>query len=162
MGDEEYEFDQELLLAVVETLIPGRNVDVGQDIGAGMPAASHLEEFREIPNAEVAWIYGPLLELLREQEAHWDGGSFASMDLVAREAVLRQIESAQPTLLRGVMLQTVIRYYRTEAASVALGLEARPPFPQGYAVEETDCSLLDPVREMKPIYRLIPVKEEEK
>jgi hypothetical protein len=35
----------------------------------------------------------------------------------------------------------------------ALGLEARPPHPAGYAIEPNDLSLLDPVRRRAELYR---------
>ena len=34
-----------------------------------------------------------------------------------------------------------------------LGLEARPPHPGGYSLKETDWALLDPVKQMDPLYR---------
>jgi hypothetical protein len=36
---------------------------------------------------------------------------------------------------------------------IALGIEARPPFPKGNEVTSGDLSLLNPVRERKQIYR---------
>jgi hypothetical protein len=41
-------------------------------------------------------------------------------------------------------------YYRDDRVMVSLGLEARPPFPKGYVLEQGDWSLLDPVRARKP------------
>jgi hypothetical protein len=32
-------------------------------------------------------------------------------------------------------------------------MEARPPFPQGFSVEQGDWSLLDPVRARAPMWR---------
>jgi hypothetical protein len=44
-------------------------------------------------------------------------------------------------------------YYQDDQVVVALGMEARPPFPKGNVVEPGDLSLLDPVRARKQIYR---------
>ena len=38
----------------------------------------------------------------------------------------------------------------------SLGMEARPPFPKGYEVEQGDWSLLDPVRARPKMYREVP------
>lgn len=46
-------------------------------------------------------------------------------------------------------------YYRDERVMTSLGMDARAPFPTGFDVEQGDWSLLDPVRAMKPIYRLV-------
>ncbi|WP_299731925.1 hypothetical protein [uncultured Tateyamaria sp.] len=46
-------------------------------------------------------------------------------------------------------------YYRDDRVLTSLGLEARPPFPKGFEVDQGDWSLLDPVRAMVPIYRAV-------
>jgi hypothetical protein len=56
------------------------------------------------------------------------------------------------------ILQTITAecYYRDPRVLRALGLVPRPPFPLGHQVEESDWSLLDPVRAMKPVWREVP------
>ena len=44
-------------------------------------------------------------------------------------------------------------YYRDDRVLRALGHEARPPFPKGYAVEQGDWSLVDAVRSRAPFWR---------
>jgi hypothetical protein len=44
-------------------------------------------------------------------------------------------------------------YYRDDRVLLALGLEARSPFPKGYTVEQGDWSLLDAVRGREPFWR---------
>jgi hypothetical protein len=48
---------------------------------------------------------------------------------------------------------TVQCYYRDDRVMRSLGMEVRPPFPQGFEVERGDWSLLDPVRSRPPLYR---------
>lgn len=48
---------------------------------------------------------------------------------------------------------TVQCYYRDDRVMQALDMEARPPHPQGYEVEQGDWALLQPVRERGQIYR---------
>jgi len=45
-------------------------------------------------------------------------------------------------------------YYRDDRIMRSLGMEARPPFPLGHTVEESDWSLLDRVKKMGKKYRL--------
>ncbi len=56
---------------------------------------------------------------------------------------------AAATLVR-VVLQC---YYRDDRVLRSLGLELRAPFPQGYALEQGDWSLLDPVKARSPSLR---------
>ena len=53
------------------------------------------------------------------------------------------------------ILQTITAecYYRDPRVLRALGLAPRPPFPLGHQVEDSDWSLLDPVKGMRPIWR---------
>ena len=44
-------------------------------------------------------------------------------------------------------------YYQNDGVLEAIGLEARPPFPQGYILEDGDLMLLEPVYERGKIYR---------
>ena len=44
-------------------------------------------------------------------------------------------------------------YYRDDRVLLALGLEARAPFPKGYTLEQGDWSLLDAVRHRPPLWR---------
>jgi hypothetical protein len=81
------------------------------------------------------------------------GAGFADMDEAGAEAVagavLRREDRAAVALGR-VVLQC---YYRDDRVLVALGLEARAPFPKGYTVEQGDWSLLDVVRERPALWR---------
>jgi len=43
--------------------------------------------------------------------------------------------------------------YRDDRVLLALGMEARPPFPHGYTLEQGDWSLLDAVRKRLPFWR---------
>jgi hypothetical protein len=81
------------------------------------------------------------------------GAPLAELDTARREAVAREFRSAgglaAATLIR-VVLQC---YYRDDRVMRSLGLELRPPFPKGYALEQGDWSLLDPVKARAPMWR---------
>lgn len=44
-------------------------------------------------------------------------------------------------------------YYRDDRVMRVIGMEPRAPYPKGYAIEQGDWSLLDPVRARGKIYR---------
>jgi len=81
------------------------------------------------------------------------GGPLAALDPARREAVGRALRAqggaAVATLTR-VVLQC---YYRDDRVVRSLGLEPRPPYPQGHVLEDGDWSLLDPVRARPPLWR---------
>jgi hypothetical protein len=95
---------------------------------------------------------GPVREALDEL-ALLAGRPLADLDPARREAValeLRANGGAAVATLTRVVLQC---YYRDDRVVRSLGLEPRPPYPQGHVLEEGDWSLLDPVRARPPMWR---------
>jgi hypothetical protein len=81
------------------------------------------------------------------------GGPFAVLDTTRRREVAAKLR-AEGGAVVGVLTRLVLLcYYRDDRVMVSLGLEARPPFPRGYVLEQGDWSLLDPVRVRKPFWR---------
>jgi hypothetical protein len=81
------------------------------------------------------------------------GKPLAALDADRREAVAKEFRAtggAPAATLTRVVLQC---YYRDDRVLRSLGLELRPPFPQGYALEQGDWSLLDPVKKRPPTLR---------
>ena len=81
------------------------------------------------------------------------GKPLAALDADRREAVAKEFRA-----LGGVPAATLTRvvlqcYYRDDRVLRSLGLELRPPFPQGYVLEQGDWSLLDPVKNRPPSLR---------
>jgi hypothetical protein len=122
-----------------------------------------------VPGADDAAIQADILatlgrdtELVREaldHLAHLAGMPLANLGEIAREAVARQFRAsggaAAATLTR-VVLQC---YYRDDCVLRSLGLELRPPFPQGYALEQGDWTLLAPVRARPSMWRRAPSRK---
>lgn len=48
---------------------------------------------------------------------------------------------------------TVQNYYSDDRVMRSLGMESRPPFPDGYSLDQGDWSLLDPVRQRAEFFR---------
>jgi hypothetical protein len=95
---------------------------------------------------------GPVCEAL-DRLARLAGAPLAGLDPARREAAAMALRAqggaAVATLVR-VVLQC---YYRDDRVVRSLGLEPRPPYPQGHVLEDGDWSLLDPVRVRPPFWR---------
>ena len=130
--------------------------------GMMIPAS---EEYH-VPGADDAAIQADILATLgRDTEmvgaaldhlARLAGMPLADIGESAREQIARQFRAsggaAAATLIR-VVLQC---YYRDDRVLRSLGLELRPPFPKGYALEQGDWSLLDPVKVRASMWRRVP------
>jgi hypothetical protein len=84
------------------------------------------------------------------------GTPLAQLDQARRDAVAKEFRTtggtAAATLIR-VVLQC---YYRDDRVLRSLGLELRPPFPKGHALEQGDWSLLEPVKARPSMWRRAP------
>ena len=74
------------------------------------------------------------------------GAGFIELDSGARQAVVDAMRADDPAFLRALAMHTVTCYYQDDRVLAAIGLEARPPFPNGYEVVAGDTDLLEPVR----------------
>ena len=85
--------------------------------------------------------------------AEHSGKAFARLTVSDRDRVMDDIRGAEPDFLKDLALATTTCYYQDDRVLLALGMEARPPFPKGYEVVSGDLSLLDPVRKRGKVYR---------
>jgi hypothetical protein len=95
------------------------------------------------------------LEALESLAQSQHNKGFADLDAGKREAValaFREAERPAATLAEQLVAQC---YYRDDRVVASLGMELRPPMPDGYKVEEGDWSLLDKVRARAPFHRPI-------
>ncbi len=67
--------------------------------------------------------------------------------------MLNEAGAKAPLFLPSLIGRTFVGYYQDARVRGALRLETRPPYPDGYEVEPTDFSILDPVRERDPFFR---------
>jgi hypothetical protein len=84
------------------------------------------------------------------------GGPLAELDETGRNSVATKFRAsggAAAAALTRVVLQC---YYRDDRVLHSLGLELRPPFPNGYTLEQGDWSLLDTVKARSPMWRRVP------
>ena len=81
------------------------------------------------------------------------GGPFSGLDRDRREALINDYAKSGGAAAATLGRVVVGAYYRDDRVLLALGLEARAPFPKGYTLEQGDWSLLDAVRHRPPLWR---------
>jgi len=81
------------------------------------------------------------------------GLPFADLAVEERGGLAQRLREEQPALATALVAAVVRCYYRDDRVMRSLGMEPRPPFPEGFEVEQGDWSLLEPVRSRGRIYR---------
>jgi hypothetical protein len=81
------------------------------------------------------------------------GRGFLEIDDAQRLALANALRARDPGFLAEFALETVTCYYQDPRVLEAIGVEPRPPAPQGYQVVAGDLELLAPVRRRGPIWR---------
>jgi hypothetical protein len=117
----------------------------------GVPGADDPAILDDIANS-----LGRDLPLVREALAAIaakSGGAFAGMDRDRREALINDYYASGGAAAASLGRVILGAYYRDDRVLLALGLEARAPFPKGYTLEQGDWSLLDAVRHRPPFWR---------
>lgn len=78
---------------------------------------------------------------------------FAKLSQVQREDTVATFRRSQPLAAGLVSALTFQCYYRDDRVMRSLAMDARPPYPKGFDVDQGDWSLLDPVRNRKTFWR---------
>lgn len=123
------------------------------DAGFGVPGADDPQ----ILAAAVALLAPRAAEIERALR-HLDDlaeGGFAAAPPATRVAVAERALRARAPGFPILMTLLLQAYYQDDRVMQSLGMELRPPFPQGYEVPEGDWSLLDPVRARPPFWRRV-------
>lgn len=93
------------------------------------------------------------LTTLEEMSKETCGAGFADLSTEQRSGVVDAFREAHSGVANLIANLTTQCYYRDDRIMIALGMETRPPHPEGYVVEQGDWSLLDPVRKRAAFYR---------
>lgn len=140
------ETERRLLASVLDEIIPPR--DDGKVPGAGqLGVARHVEEtLRNLPDLSqlIAQGLSDLEALARSR----NGSGFATLPRPEKLELLREQAFVLP-----LTFHACAGYYQDSRVVEALGLETRPPHPEGYPVEESDLTLLEAVRRRPKLYR---------
>ena len=122
-----------------------------------MPGAGQMAALlRDIAGARTAVpALRKHLDTLDREALAQCGVAFAALDEARGILLLDELGKRDPTLQQ-LILETVTCYYQQDRVLEGLGMEARPPYPKGYQVEQGDLSLLNPVIARGKIYREVP------
>ncbi len=141
------------LRKIAGTMVPA-------DAVLGMPGADDPAILDDIVRST-----GRDLPLVREALvaiAAKSGGAFAEMDQDTREGLIKDWYASGGAAAIALGRVILGAYYRDDRVLLALGHEARAPFPKGYVLEQGDWSLLDVVRDRQPFWRddrVVPIED---
>lgn len=144
---------------MTDTLSPGQARALRRLAGMMIPASA---EFR-VPSADDDLIFADILRSFGPDGAHVRavlddlderaGGSFADLPAETARAVAERARTAGGTSLMFLSRIILGCYYRDDRVMRSLHMEIRPPFPQGFEIEQGDWSMLEQVRKRGRIWR---------
>lgn len=132
--------DHDLLCAILDLLIPPR-------ADGRLPGAGALGLAPQV-GADLAADprFGPVVEAglaaVRDAAAAQHPGGFTALEPDERLALFEELLPAHPALVPGLTYQLYLAYYQHPTVLAGLDEPARPPFPEGYEIEQTDPELL--------------------
>ena len=90
--------------------------------------------------------YGPIVEFglaaLQNTARERDPAGFLALASDERLAIFEAQLEKHPALMRGLMHHLNLAYYSHPTVLAGLDQPVRPPFPEGYEIEQTDPALL--------------------
>jgi hypothetical protein len=138
--------ERRALACVLDAIIPP-SAD-GRMPGAGAAGiGAHVEGvLRTLPDLHAMVVEG-LHELDTQARQQYDR-AFVAMGESERAALV-----AMQGFSYALVPHAYVGYYQQDRVLEAIGMEPRPPHPEGYAVPPSDLSLLDPVKARGARYR---------
>ena len=154
MSDEGRDFtaeQEDVLRALLDEVIPPS--PDGRLPGAGaLDLIGHVARtVRQTPMLAPVVEYG--LSAIAELAGTRSPDGWAGLSRAARSALLAEFAAGDQLFMPALLFLAYSGYYQHPRVVEALGLEARPPHPKGYAMEAFDTTLLDAVRRRGKIYR---------
>ncbi len=111
----------------------------------------------QVPGANDDLIFQDLLQQTRADIAAVQSGIQFAQDVTIDQE--QPLDTSAIAILQGkpelaVIVSMVAQvYYRDDRVMQSIGMEPRPPFPQGYEVPQGDWSMLEPVQQRGKIWR---------
>jgi hypothetical protein len=93
------------------------------------------------------------LKALEDLSMDRHGRTFAALGEEDKAALLTEFGVSHPMFIPTLFGMTLSSYYQDDRVLASLDKEARPPYPEGFEVEQGDWSLLDPVKRRASFYR---------
>lgn len=142
---------KQTLVAVLDRVVPPS--EDGRLPGAGEIGLADVFEAKLEADPVLAGLLRVGLEGVEEIATRKGGAGFTTLSEEEQVAALEELEQSQPAFMPTIVFHTYTGYYEHPRVLVGLGLEARPPYPKGYELEQGDLTLLDAVRGREGLYR---------
>ena len=147
--DDAYTFsaDEEHMLMHLLDVIPPNGDRELPGAGALGLTNSIARTVQQTPMVRPVVEYGlsTLAELARKRKP----AGFAGLSAQEAKEVWEEFAATDQFFLPAFLFLVYSSYYQHPRVVEALGLEARAPHPKGHTMEESDWTLLDPVRERR-------------
>jgi hypothetical protein len=118
---------------------------------SGLPGADDDAIFADIARS-LGRDTGQVRDALAWLDTHC-GGRFSTAAANVREQAVTRLRAEGGARLQALHRVVPQCYHRDDRVMRAFGMEPRPPFPQGFEVEQGDWSLLVPVRARPKLFR---------
>jgi hypothetical protein len=144
---ENFNAEQErALIALLNLIIP-----TSED--GKMPSAANVDFFAYIHNENhFSWIRDGLLSICEESYNKY-GREFSILSSSVQTQLVSKLRRRFFRFFSSLSSLVMQCYYQHDHVLEAIGIEVRPPFPQGYLVKEGDFTLLESVYERGKVYR---------
>jgi Gluconate 2-dehydrogenase subunit 3 len=140
---------RELLHGVLNRIIPASDAFPGAgDLGVVAYLDSVIGR-----SAELRWLFSRGVTQIDITSQELYAQAFGNLSDDQKDAVLRRVEATCAEFFAALVTHAYSGYYSHPAIIRLLGMDVRPPQPRGYELEPLDLSLLDRVRQRKPLYR---------
>lgn len=136
----------DLLNVMLETLIPASPE-------RGLPSAAKVGFLQFATTKGILPKMELVLQSLQQQARERHAADFAALVPALRLQLLTDRTSPQAAAQSEMQTYLLQCYYQNPVVVVAIGMESRAPFPEGYHVEEGDLLLLEPVSLRGKLYR---------
>lgn len=138
--------DRHGLGALLDVLIP-------PPASGAKPAGSAMDLVGYVERAGISdEILAGVRRFLHEYGVR-EGVAFLQIPAAERQPLVKVWERKQGAFFRTFIKHVMHCYYQDPRVLGAIGVEPRPPFPDGYVVPEGDLTLLEPVFERGRVYR---------
>ena len=118
-----------------------------------IPGAADVGFLAYIHNENsLLWIREGLINIIEESHNKY-GQELSSLSGFEQTQFIDKMRWRFLQFFNRLTTQVIQCYYQHDDVLEAIGLEARPPFPHGYLLEEGDLTLLEPVYLRGKIYR---------
>lgn len=137
---------EKTLISLLKLMIPANN-------DLKIPGAADIDFISYLRNKQlVSWAQDGLIALVRESKSRY-GEEFSALQILDQIKFVKNLRGTLQQFFSKLGTHVIQCYYQDDKVLCAIGLEARPPFPDGYHLYEGDLTLLEPVYERGEIYR---------